>query len=92
MMNCLTRWLDAMTSKYLPNVTDGEIIINSQLHLVDMKDDENSYAVQFSFADTNTFISHKLSTMNYFLSQLDSEFKGKYVYFVTTLKTIYIHK
>lgn len=84
-------WLSAMKHSFLPEVTDGKVIVSTQINhiLVESEDDDLTYAVQFVFASTNIFDNEGLAALGKFLKLLDSQFMGKYVYFTTKMEILY---
>jgi len=84
-------WLSAMKHSFLPQVTDGKIIVSSQINeiLVESEDNDLSYAVQFVFATTDIFEREGLAALGKFLKLLDAQFLGKYVYFTTKMEILH---
>lgn len=84
-------WLNLMTRKILPDCTDGQIILSSQINriLTAQEDGDDSFAVQFIYPSVQIFEDQKLETMKSVLDQLDEQFRGRYVYFGTMMELIH---
>lgn len=86
-------WLKQMQTNYLPPCTDGQIIVGSQINLIHVSQNEEdtdlTYAVQFTYLNEDMFAMHKLSTMQKFLSLVDKDYRGQYVYFTTKMERLY---
>jgi len=84
-------WLNAMKEDFLPQCTDGKIIVSSQINklLLEEEDGEDTYAVQFIFASKAIYDSDGLPALGKFLSLLDSRFMKKYVYFTTKMEILH---
>ena len=76
----------------LPECTDGSIILSSQINKILMgeEDGDHTYAIQFTYASSQVFAEHKLSSMAVFLKKLDERFAGKYVYFTTVMELLHL--
>lgn len=85
-------WLKQMQTHYLPPCTDGQIIVGAQInliHIAQQEDTDLTFAVQFTYANEKQYDENKLKTMQKFLTLLDKDFKGKYVYFTTKMERLY---
>jgi len=86
-------WLKQMQVNYLPPCTDGQIIVGSQINLIHLsqkeEDNDLTYAVQFTYLNESMFSIHKLTTMQKFLSLVDQDYRGQYVYFTTKMERLY---
>ena len=85
------KWLDAMINKFLPECTDGEVIVASQINevLIAQEDEDLTYAVQFIFSTQKVFDDQGLVSLRKFLELLDGQFLGKYVYFTTKMEILH---
>lgn len=85
------QWLTKMQHDYLPQCTDGNIIIESQINkvMLEGEDDGETFAVHFIYASQNLFKDQKLPTMKRFLDLLDKDFRGQYVYFPTVMQILF---
>jgi len=86
-------WLEAMQSDFLPQCTDGKIIVSSQINeiLIESEDGDKSYAIQFIFASKEIYDREGLTALAKFLKLLDGRFLNKYVYFTTKMEILYYH-
>ncbi len=84
-------WLEDMKNDYLTAVTDGQIIVSTQINEVKTDSDKegNTYAVQFIFASEIIFDQYGLEALDRFLKKLDRKYFGKYVYFVTKMEILH---
>jgi len=85
-------WLHAMKESYLPQCTDGEIIVASQINqvlLTQEEDEDLTYAVQFIFSTGDIFESKGMISLRKFVELLDSQFQNKYVYFTTKMEVLH---
>ncbi len=85
------KWLDAMISQFLPQVTDGLVIVASQVNeiLVESEDGDKSYAIQFTFLSKKIYDEQGLQALSKFLKLLDGQFLGQYVYFTTKMEVLH---
>ncbi len=85
------KWLDAMVSQFLPQCTDGQIIVASQVNevLVDSEDGDKTYAIQFTFLSKELYDEEGLKRLDKFLRLLDGQFLGQYVYFTTKMEVLH---
>ena len=85
------KWLEAMTTAFLPACTDGKVIIASQINeiLVQTEEGDKNYAVQFMFASQHIFEKEGLPALGEFLKMLDAQFLKQYVYFTTKMSVLY---
>lgn len=86
-------WLTAMKESFLPETTDGKIIVSSQINelLIESEDGDSTYAVQFIFSSRQTYDEEGLQALAKFLKLLDSQFLKKYVYFTTKMEILHYH-
>jgi len=86
-------WLEAMKEEFLPNCTDGKVIVSSQINelLIASEDGDITYAVQFIFASKEIYDQQGLQALDKFLKLLDSKFQNKYVYFTTKMEILHYH-
>jgi len=86
-------WLFDLENNLLSLVVDGQHILVAQVNqlILETEEEENTYAVQFTYATEEIFNAMKLPSMDKFLSAMDKKYKGKYVYFATKLKMLYTH-
>ena len=84
-------WLAQMKNTFLPQCTDGVVIVSSQINevLVAQEDEDLTYAVQFIFSTRKVFEDKGMVSLRKFLQLLDSQFLGKYVYFTTKLEILH---
>lgn len=84
-------WLKAMKEEFLPQCTDGRIIVSSQINkiLLEEKDEDDTFAVQFIFASKELYDSDGLPALGKFLTLLDGRFLKKYVYFTTKMEILH---
>lgn len=84
-------WIELLRSELLPACTDGTDVIASQINriLTGEQDDDETYAVQFSFASIDVFRDKKLAVMKFFLDKMDEQFRCRYVYFGTIMELIH---
>jgi len=77
----------------IPVITDGEMVVSSQVNRLLVKDDEDdiTYALQFTFATVEIYEEKGLECLAQFLRLLDSKYQGKYVYFTTKMEVIHYH-
>ncbi len=85
------KWLEAMVSQFLPQCTDGEIIVASQVNevLVESEDGDKTYAIQFTFLSKGVYDEQGLQALGKFLKLLDGQFLGQYVYFTTKMEVLH---
>lgn len=84
-------WLQDLTQNYLPNLVDGKIICDAQVNklILEQSEEENTFAVQFTYLSEAIFNLEKLNSMEKLLNSMDSKYKGKYVYFATKMERIH---
>ncbi|MBT8231577.1 MAG: DUF4286 family protein [Saprospiraceae bacterium] len=84
-------WLTKMQNDYLPPCIDGQIITGTQINFIHLneQDDDDTFAVQFTFANGEKFEHYKLTSMQKFLNLLDQDYRGKYVYFTTKMERVF---
>jgi len=85
------QWLHCMKEEFLPQCTDGQVIVASQINqiLIAQEDEDLTYAVQFIFATKEIFDQQGLSALAKFLELLDAKFLRKYVYFTTKMEILH---
>ncbi len=86
-----SEWLSAMKNTFLPECTDGKVIVSSQINqlLIESEDDDLTFAIQFIFASKSIFDEEGLPALGKFLKLLDSQFLRKYVYFTTKMEVLH---
>lgn len=86
-------WFEYMRNEVLTDVTDGQIIVSSQVNRLLVSDDEAdlTFALQFTFATLEIYEEKGLESLAQFLRLLDAKFQGKYVYFTTKMEVIHFH-
>lgn len=86
-------WFLFMKEEVLPVVTDGHIIVSSQVNKLLIKEEEEdiTYAIQFTFSTVDIYEDKGLQSLATFLRLLDSRYQGKYVYFTTKMEVIHYH-
>ena len=84
-------WLDAMKATFLPECTDGTIIVASQVNevLIPSEDGDKTYSIQFIFASRDIYDKDGLLMLGKFLKLLDGQFLGQYVYFTTKMEVLH---
>jgi len=84
-------WLEDLINKFLPSITDGKVILSSQINklLLEQKEEDNTYAIQFVYPSLDLFKERKISTMESFLNDMDADYRGKYVYFGTMMEMVH---
>lgn len=86
-------WLEDVKQNYFPLLVDGKIILSAQINklILDQKEEENTFAIQFIYLSETIFGIEKLKTMEKFLTAMDKKYAGKYVYFATKMELIHFH-
>lgn len=86
--------VDELKARILPECTDGEIIVTSQINRIFMgeMDGDETFAVQFQYISESVFKNKKIETMQQFLGMVDEQFKGQYVYFATMMELLHHQK
>lgn len=86
-------WFLFMKEEVLPSVTDGHIIVSSQVNKILVKEEEEdiTYAIQLTFATIEIYEEKGLQSLASFLRILDGKYQGKYVYFTTKMEVIHYH-
>lgn len=89
--NLAKDWLHEMKERYLPAITDGKIIVFSQINelLIEQEDEDLTFAVQFIFATKAIYDTDGLQSLGQFLKLLDEAYLGKYVYFTTKMEILH---
>lgn len=84
-------WLQDLKNEYLPLLVDGKIILSAQINklILDQPEEENTFAIQFTYPTESIFASEKLKSMEKFLNAMDKKYGGKYVYFATKMELIH---
>ena len=85
--------ISELKESIIPNLTDGHIIESAQINklVLPQPEEENTYALQFLFSTEALFKEFRLKKMEECLNGIDAKFRGKYVYFATTMELIHYH-
>jgi len=88
-----SRFISELKEGILPHLTDGKIIVSSQINkvILGQAEEENTYAVQFVFSSSQVFQEFRLRKMEECLKALDKDFRGQYVYFATMMELVHYY-
>lgn len=86
-------WFEYIRAEVLPVVTDGQVIVSSQINRILVNDDDAdvTYAIQFTFSTLDIYEGKGLQSLDRFLRLLDARYQGKYVYFTTKMEVLHYH-
>ena len=86
-------WTQIVCDDVIPQITDGEIILNTQVNKINapQSDLPDSYALQFTFRSLQDFNEHRIAKMTTLITSLDSKMRGRYVYFGTMMEVVHYY-
>ena len=84
------QWIAEMENKIIPECSDVEIVLSTQITRILIEDpDDDTFAIQFVFPSEEIFNKSGLDIFKKMVLMIDSNFKGKYVYFTTRMEVIH---